>query len=118
MRADCRRELAHARFTRAPACGFEQAIGAGNDLARLVITVELRFDFKRCYEGALSYSGVRSITVDLKNVEYVDSAALGMLLLLKQHAEARALPVTLLDCGLLVKEIFDVANFGQIFEIR
>lgn len=75
-------------------------------------------DFKRCYEGALSDSGVRRITVDLKKVEYVDSAALGMLLLLKQQAEARSLPITLLDCGPLVKEIFDVANFGQIFEIR
>ena len=75
-------------------------------------------DFKRCYEAALSDSGVRTITIDLKLVEYLDSAALGMLLLLKQQAEARSLPIALLNCGPLVKEIFDVANFGQIFDIR
>jgi anti-anti-sigma factor len=75
-------------------------------------------DFKRCYEGAFAQTGVRNITIDLKNVDYVDSAALGMLLLLKQQADKRTVPVTLLDCAPMVKEIFDVANFDQIFDIR
>lgn len=74
-------------------------------------------DFKQCYESAL-HAPVRKIDVDLKNVDYLDSSALGMLLLLKQHADARALPVALLNCGGLVREILDVANFGVMFEMR
>lgn len=75
-------------------------------------------DFKLCYEEALAKPEVRKIAVDLKDVDYLDSAALGMLLLLRQQADARTLPVTLLNCRSLVREILDVANFGQLFDIR
>jgi hypothetical protein len=41
-----------------------------------------------------------------------------MLLLLKEQAEARSLPVALLNCGGTVREILDVANFGVMFSMR
>jgi anti-anti-sigma factor len=89
-----------------------------------VIHLRGRFDFsgqrefKRCYEEALVEPEVRRIAVDLEHVEYLDSSALGMLLLLKERADVRALPVSLLNCGGMVKEILDVANFGVMFSIR
>jgi anti-anti-sigma factor len=75
-------------------------------------------EFKHCCEVALGEPDVRSITVDLQGVDYLDSSALGMLLLLKESADSRALPVSLLNCGGLVKEILDVANFGVMFAMR
>jgi anti-anti-sigma factor len=89
-----------------------------------VIRLSGRFDFSRhrefkagC-EAALNQAGVRAIDVDLEGVDYLDSSALGMLLLLKERADARALPVTLLNCGEIVREILDVANFDTLFTVR
>ena len=75
-------------------------------------------EFKQCYENAFQAGAVRRIEVDLEGVEYLDSSALGMLLLLKEHADARALPVALANCSGMVKEILDVANFGVMFPMR
>ena len=89
-----------------------------------VIRLTGRFDFnghrefRACYEGALSDPAVRKVIVDMKAVDYLDSAALGMLLLLKQSAEKLSLPVALHNCTGLVREIIDVANFGVLFEMQ
>ena len=94
------------------------------DSETAVIRLTGRFDFSRhrefrnCYEAALKEPALRRIDVDLQGVEYLDSSALGMLLLLKERADARALPVTLLNCAGVVKEILDVANFGTMFTLR
>ncbi len=92
--------------------------------ATAVIHLTGRFDFsarrefKQCYEAALIEPEVRAIAVDLRDVEYLDSSALGMLLLLKELADARTLPVSLRNCAGLVKEILDVANFGVMFSMH
>jgi HptB-dependent secretion and biofilm anti anti-sigma factor len=90
--------------------------------ARIRLTGRFDFsghrEFKHCYESALNEPAIRQIDIDMKDVEYLDSSALGMLLLLKEHADALARPVSLLNCGGMVKEILDVANFGVMFEMR
>lgn len=89
-----------------------------------VIRLTGRFDFsghrefRHCYEAALQQPSVRRIDVDLNAVDYLDSSALGMLLLLKEQAEARSLPVSLLNCAGTVREILDVANFGVMFSMK
>ena len=94
------------------------------DSETAVIRVTGRFDFSRhrefksCYEGALKEPGLSTINVDLEGVDYLDSSALGMLLLLKERADARALTVSLVNCRGIVKEILDVANFGTMFSLR
>lgn len=93
-----------------------------NDTAVIRLTGRFDFsghrEFRHCYEAALQEPAVRKIDVDLNSVEYLDSSALGMLLLLKEQADARALPVSLLNCSGMVKEILDVANFGVMFSMR
>ena len=74
-------------------------------------------DFKGCCEAALEAPAIRRINVDLRAVEYLDSSALGMLLLLKERADARALQVSLLSSAGIVREILEVANFGVMFEM-
>jgi anti-anti-sigma factor len=94
------------------------------DAETAVIRLSGRFDFSRhrefknCYETALKEPMLRRIEVDLHGVDYLDSSALGMLLLLKERADARALPITLLNCVGIVREILDVANFGKMFTLR
>ena len=75
-------------------------------------------DFKRCTEAALQHTGVRNIEVNLDAVDYLDSSALGMLLLLREQAQGKGMTVALRNCRGAVKEILDIANFGTIFPIH
>jgi anti-anti-sigma factor len=98
------------------------------DRATAVIQLAGRFDFSarrefgRCcdqaLQAALQAPDVRAIEVDLKDVAYLDSSALGMLLLLKERAEARELGLALSNCTGLVREILDVARFDAVMSIR
>jgi anti-anti-sigma factor len=89
-----------------------------------VIRLRGRFDFaghrefKRCYEGALNQPSVQQIDIDLRSVEYLDSSALGMLLLLREKAESRNMPIVLLHSSGIVREILDVASFDTMFAMR
>lgn len=79
---------------------------------------KIHHDFKRCSEAAMREAGVRRIEVNLDAVEYLDSSALGMLLLLREQAQDRGMNVALSHCHGAVKEILDIANFGAIFPIH
>ena len=94
------------------------------DAGRLSLKLSGRFDFhshkdfRAAYEQALESATVREIEIDFQGVDYLDSSALGMLLLLREKAEASGKQVAL--CGLAgtVKQVLDIANFGKLFTIR
>jgi len=50
-------------------------------------------------------------------VEYLDSSALGMLLLVRERAEAVGKPVVLSHPNPTVAQILDIANFRKLFTI-
>lgn len=79
---------------------------------------KVHHDFKRCSDAALKDAGVRRIEVNLDAVEYLDSSALGMLLLLREQAQGKGLKVALRNCRGSVREILDIANFDKIFAIQ
>jgi anti-anti-sigma factor len=89
---------------------------------RAVIRLDGRFDFnshrdfREAVDSALA-SPASVITVDLKGVEYLDSSALGMLLMLRDRAKSAAREVKLTGCRNAVKQILDIANFGKLFSI-
>lgn len=73
-------------------------------------------DFREAVEQALSGPG-GSVTVDLHNVEYLDSSALGMLLMLRDKARAANRLVTLAKARGSVRQVLDIANFAKLFTI-
>src|SRR5919109_3854207 len=75
------------------------------------------WEFRRCYEKALQQAGVKGLEVDLGRVKYIDSSALGMLLLLKEDAERANQPITLVNCRGVVRRVLDVANFDKLFTL-
>jgi HptB-dependent secretion and biofilm anti anti-sigma factor len=79
---------------------------------------KIHHDFKRCSEAAMRDGAVRRIEVNLEAVDYLDSSALGMLLLLREQAQGRGMDVALRNCHGAVREILDVANFGRLFAIH
>jgi anti-anti-sigma factor len=98
-------------------------VSANIQQGKAVLTLNGRFDFnshrdfRDGYDEALQNSDVKHLEVNLNGVEYLDSAALGMLLLLKERAAAAHISLELHHCHGMVKQVLDVANFGKIFTI-
>ncbi|WP_028453449.1 STAS domain-containing protein [Chitinilyticum aquatile] len=79
-------------------------------------TFEVHREFKQVTNSALERNDITAIDLDLGEVDYMDSAALGMLLLLNERCNGRK--ITLLNCKGTVRSVLDIANFSKIFEIR
>lgn len=83
-----------------------------------------RFDFnvhrafKEAYDPFLQQNGINSLEIDLGEVEYLDSSALGMLLLVRERAESAGKHVVLLHPNQTVAQILEIANFRKLFTIR
>ena len=74
-------------------------------------------DFRANYDSILSTAGVSEIDVDLNAVDYIDSSALGMLLLLREKALEKNIKMKLLSPKDSVRQVLEVANFGCLFSI-
>ncbi|MNO07328.1 STAS domain protein [compost metagenome] len=55
--------------------------------------------------------------MDLKGTTYLDSSALGMLLLLRDHAGGERAQIRLANCNPDVRKILAISNFEQLFQI-
>ena len=83
-----------------------------------------RFDFgsharfKEACDHALETSGVDELVLDMDKVEYLDSSALGMLLLLRDRVTQAKKAVAIENCHGIVREVLGIANFQKLFAIR
>jgi len=88
----------------------------------LTISIEGRFDFSAHQEFRDSYErpdvDPSSYVVDLNRTTYLDSSALGMLLLLRDHAGGDNAEVKIVNCNRDVKKILTISNFEQLFTIQ
>ncbi len=75
-------------------------------------------DFKAAYKEQLDDSNIGEIVVNLADVKYLDSSALGMLLVLREHAQAANKPLRLSSQSSIVARTFDIANFDKLFNIN
>jgi anti-anti-sigma factor len=75
-------------------------------------------DFRNGYAALLHDDAVAELVVDLGNVDYLDSSALGMLLLLRERVNAAHKKLALAHCTGMVAQVLEVANFGKLFVIR
>lgn len=96
---------------------------AGKENGTAVLRLSGRFDFsvfrsfRELYEPLLGDSDINVIQLNFAAVEYVDSAALGMLLMLRDKGEKLGKKVVLSECGGNVQQLLEVANFQQLFDI-
>jgi anti-anti-sigma factor len=83
-----------------------------------------RFDFsahrifRESYTPSLEAKDVKEVEIDLGSVDYLDSSALGMLLMLREKAQAANKSVALSNCRGSVRQVLDIANFAKLFSIR
>ncbi|MDQ7990146.1 MAG: STAS domain-containing protein [Candidatus Dactylopiibacterium sp.] len=82
-----------------------------------------RFDFKAhrefrdAVDALLGQAGEKPLQVDLTEVSYLDSSALGMLLMLRDKARAMNKDVALVGVKGSVRQVLDIANFAKLFAI-
>ncbi|WP_018151348.1 STAS domain-containing protein [Leeia oryzae] len=89
-----------------------------------VIVLTGRFDFnshrvfREIIDKAIAESVVRKLTLDFHGVDYIDSSALGMLMLLKEKADAASKQVALANCSGTARQVLDIANFSKLFTME
>ncbi|MAZ88233.1 MAG: anti-anti-sigma factor [Cellvibrionaceae bacterium] len=92
------------------------------DGQELIISIQGRFDFSAHQDFRNSYEALEQAPgkyrVDMNETTYLDSSALGMLLLLRDHAGGNAAQIEIVNCSPDVKKILTISNFEQLFSIQ
>jgi len=96
-------------------------IDVSNDNKTATIKINGRFDFSLHSEFRKAYKDVKldngEYSIDLENTEYLDSSALGMLLLLKEHTESQSATIRLINFNDEIKEILSIESFYKLFTL-
>ena len=91
------------------------------DKATLRIKGRFQFDshreFRSAYEPLIANPAVRVVVLDFSAGDYLDSSALGMLLMLRDKMGGANKDVALTGVRGNVKQVLDIANFGKLFQI-
>lgn len=85
-----------------------------------IITIDgdFVFDINRTFRDIYQkIPANQPITVNLSKTPYIDSAGLGMLVRLRDHAGGKDGNVTLQGANEMLKKIFEVAKFNRMFTI-
>jgi anti-anti-sigma factor len=91
------------------------------DEKRLTIKVRGRFDFglHQAFRSAYEDPPVapEQVVIDLAETTYLDSSALGMLLLLREYQGGDQARVSVVNANTDVRTILAISNFSKLFEI-
>ncbi len=92
------------------------------DGKEITINIGGRFDFAVQNEFRDGYHSVGpedgvSFTIDMSNASYMDSSALGMLLMMREHLGGSDANITISNSSADISNILAVANFQSLFTI-
>lgn len=90
-----------------------------------IIGVKGRFNFEMHSQFRAAYQSDaggddnqgRRFVIDLAGTEYIDSSALGMLLLLREEAGANESDIEIINTRPEIRKILETANFQRLFKI-
>ncbi len=94
---------------------------SGSD-GQTIIKIHGRFDFsvhqdfRSAYES--STEGTSTFRIDMTDTTYLDSSALGMLLLLRDYAGGDSSDISINNANADIKKILTISNFEQLFKIN
>jgi len=74
-------------------------------------------EFKGAYTPLIENAAVREIEIEMDKLDYLDSSALGMLMLLNERAKSGNKSVALLNASGVVSQMLEVSNFDKLFRI-
>lgn len=92
-----------------------------NDGETVTICITERFDFTLHQEFRQAFreqgDEKKSYVIDLGQTKYIDSSALGMLLMLREHSGGDGADISIINCSPEIRRIFAISNFERIFKI-
>lgn len=87
----------------------------------LVIQIEGRFDYQLHRNFRDTYrdlTGIGSVVIDMRRTDYLDSSALGMLLLLRESVHGGGKKeIILRNVNPQIRNILNIAHFDRLFKI-
>lgn len=87
-----------------------------------VIRMPKRFDYSSSVEFnrqiASALEGAGTITLDCMDMEYIDSAGIGLLVMSHKKAQSRKSKVVMANLKTAPKEILQLANLQKIIEMK
>ena len=95
-------------------------VNKSSDGKIITINVGENFDFAHHKEFRESYRNEApgsNYVINMSQAKYLDSSALGMLLMLRKHAGGDASSITLQAVPEEVRQVLEIANFHKIFKI-
>mgnify|MGYP003657963973 CR=1 FL=1 len=83
------------------------------------ISIPERFDFSqhKIFTGQAARL-IQDEQIDFSRTSYLDSSALGMLVLMNKKAKAKSIHTVIRGAKDNAKDILQMANFDQLFEIQ
>lgn len=90
----------------------------------VTISVDGRFDFslhkdfRDAYTNLSNNGNITKYIINLSATNYMDSSALGMLLLLREYAGGESSDIEVTGCNAEIKEILEISNFDRLFRIK
>jgi anti-anti-sigma factor len=90
---------------------------------RVVLRLSGRFEFsahrefREAIERIMQMDGIDELSIDLMDVDYVDSSALGMLLMVRERTNGAKLGLVLANPRGMVRQALDIAHFEKLFVI-
>jgi anti-sigma B factor antagonist len=90
---------------------------AVNDKGIIVLTG--RFDASQVDSAREVFSALKdSAVVDFRDLDYISSAGLGVLLATQQRLKKEGKAIKLINMNHMVRDVFKIARFDLIFEIE
>lgn len=97
-------------------------IQVSDDVGSIVMKGRFDFqihrEFKEAYTRLFENASVKLIEIEMSRLVYLDSSALGMLMLLNERAKAVNKSIALVNPSDIVNQVLEVANFHRLFTIR
>jgi anti-anti-sigma factor len=88
----------------------------------LTINVQGRFDFSALQLFRSSYEKVnpkpKKFIIDLKDSDYLDSSALGMLLALRDYGGGDNADISIVNCNADIKKILVITKLDELFSVK
>ena len=97
------------------------AIGRANDDLTVTIGPRLTFSDHEDFGDVLTRiedSDAKRVVIDFADTEFIDSSAMGMLLIAKDVAGERGVKVTLRGANADIKRLFELGTFSEFFTIE
>ena len=85
---------------------------------KTILHLNGRFDFsaRKAFKEAVDLAAEEglSVVLDLEKITFVDSSALGLLVICHQNLKSKTIPFYLVNPQTYVKQVLDLANIGKM----